>query len=428
MNTRSELGNRRRVPWRTRTAVGCCLVSFALADLLRAAEPGVPAAAPAAGTSDAPRIAGMRLTGGAGKPDTDLVPLPPAEFMPDAGGAPAAADEWLIAPIPGYSPTFGATLAVGVAKLYRPAGREQEPRPWTTGGGAFAAENKSWGLAFGHKMGLGLDTWRLSGGALYGDLIYDFYGIGNEAGKNDRSVSLHHQAAAAMVSALRKVGSRWFVGANLAAIDSRIQVADNATPPPEVELPPELAAPNATFAPLLVSIAPRVQYDSRNSEYYPTSGILFDAKISVCSESFGSDFDFWTYVVSYNQYFAWSANDVIAIRFHGRLAEGDVPFFAMSSLGQGSDLRGYTPGRYRDNALLTLQGEYRRRISKRWYAVAFGGVGGVGPTLRDLGQALPAGGVGVRYVLAEENHIAMRLDAAWGRDDSAFYLSVGEAF
>jgi hypothetical protein len=402
-----------------------------LANLLRAAEGGEPGAGNTAANPRDKRVAGIRLSGGTATQDGEFAPLPPVEFVPEGGSAPAAgpapADEWLIAPIPGYSPTFGATLAVGVAKLYRPAGREQEPRPWTTGGGAFAAENKSWGLAFGHKMGLGLDTWRLSGGIGYGSLIYDYYGIGNEAGKNDRYVSLHHQATAAIVSGLRKVGSRWFVGANLAAIDSKIQSAESVLPP-DAELPPELANPTDTFSPLLVSIAPRLQHDSRNSEYYPTDGILFEAKVGVCSESFGSDFDFRTYELNYNQYFAWSANEVFAIRFHGRLAEGDVPFFAMSSLGQGSDLRGYTPGRYRDNALLTVQGEYRRRLSKRWYAVAFGGVGGVGPTLLDLGQALPAGGIGVRYVLAEENHVAMRLDAAWGRDDSALYLSVGEAF
>jgi hypothetical protein len=377
------------------------------------------------------RIAGLRLAGSGTVSDPSAVPVSSVDFTPQAGQSLSVgeipANEWLIAPIPGYTPVFGATLAVGVAKLYRPAGKESEPRAWMTGGGGFVAENKSWGVGLAHKMGWGMDTWRLSTGAVYADLYYDFYGIGIDAGKQDRSVSLHHKASGINFSLLRKVGSRWFAGADIVYSDSEVRFADRILPA-DVELPPELEIPEAVFSPLLVSVAPRLEYDSRNSEYYPTHGVLFQAKVGIWSESLGSDFDFRAYKISYNQYFALSDADVLAIRFYGRLAEGDVPFFALSSLGQGSDLRGYTPGRYRDNALLAIQAEYRRRLSNRWYVVAFGGIGGVGPKLDQIRQDLPAGGVGVRFVLAEENHIAMRLDAAWGKDDSAVYLSVGEAF
>ncbi|MBE2215353.1 MAG: BamA/TamA family outer membrane protein [Opitutaceae bacterium] len=409
----------------------CVAAALALNGSLATADSAGPGADASPAPAEPVRIAGMRLSGSAVAPESELGPLSPLEVVPEGGAAAVPDDapksEWLIAPIPGYTPVFGATLAVGVAKLYRPHGYEKEPRAWTTGGGAFLAENDSWGVGVGHKMGLGLDTWRLTGGALYGDLIYKFYGIGNDAGDADQFVELSHRAPAVMVSALRKVGSRWYLGANFAAADSDIRLADRFVPP-GFELPPELDSPDAAFSPLLVSFTPRVQYDSRDSEYYPADGILFEAKVGVCSESIGSDFDFRAYEIAYNQYFSWSSDDAFALRLFGRYAEGDVPFFAMSSLGQGSDLRGYTPGRYRDNALLTMQGEYRRRIARRWYAVAFGGLGAVGPTVRDIGQALPAGGVGVRFVLAEENHVALRFDAAWGKDDNAIYLSVGEAF
>ena len=408
-----------------------CLTTLLLTGLYGTENEALADAVAGSGVPRERRIAGMRVAGTGVTDTSGTAQMPMVEFAPDgetgSSSTPAGSDEWLIAPVPGYNPVMGATLAVGVAKLYRPAGSEKEPRPWTTGGGVFGAENKSWGVGVGHKMGLGLDTWRLSGGAAYGDLIYRFYGIGNEAGENDKYITLNHRAAAGKLSLLRKVGSRWFAGANLGAIDSRVQIVDDDIPP-GVESPPGLEDPVVTFSPLLVSFAPHLQYDSRNSEYYPTGGVLFDVKVGIFSESLGSDFDFRTYEIAYNQYFSWSDDDALAIRFFGRLADGDVPFFALSSLGQGSDLRGYTPGRFRDNALLTLQAEYRRRLSARWGAVAFFGVGGVGPTLGNIGHALPAGGVGLRFVLAEENHVAMRLDAAWGRDDSAVYLSVGEAF
>jgi hypothetical protein len=34
----------------------------------------------------------------------------------------------------------------------------------------------------------------------------------------------------------------------------------------------------------------------------------------------------------------------------------------------------------------------------------------------------------MRYMVAVENPINARVDSAWGRDSSALYISVGEAF
>jgi hypothetical protein len=62
--------------------------------------------------------------------------------------------------------------------------------------------------------------------------------------------------------------------------------------------------------------------------------------------------------------------------------------------------------------------------------VAFGGLASVGD--RDgqfkAGDALPAGGVGLRYRVTDKFKVNVRADMAWGRDDSTFTLSVGEAF
>jgi len=338
-----------------------------------------------------------------------------------------ASGEWLMAPVPGYSPVFGFTLAGALAKIYRPENADQDSPAWLSGGGFFVAENKSWGLAAGHKMNVSDDAWRLLGAATYADLIYRYYGSGNEAGDEGRSIQLNHRVLGGTVNVLREVAENWYVGLNLAAGDSRIEKVSKELPP-DFEFPPEWEDENSEFTALLVSLGIEVEYDSRNNEFYPSKGVLMESKIRVSSESIGSDYDFETFLLSYNQYFSLGTNDILAIRFYGRYTEGDVPFFALSSLGQGSDLRGYTPGRYRDNALLTAQAEYRRQISNRWAAVAFFGVGGVGPSLGEVDQALPAGGVGVRFVLAEENHVVLRFDAAWGRDDESIYLSVGEAF
>ena len=388
--------------------------------------PGTTAAAPDEAEL---RVGGLRVEPGAVISDESIA----LGVGMDAGTVPSeppearAQDEWVIAPIPGYKPVFGATLLLGVANIHRPAGAEKSSSPWMSGGGVFVAENGSWGLGLGHKMNLGQDRWRITAAAAYAEIRYRFYGIGTDAGDRESFVPLKHEATAAMAKVMHQLGPGWFGGVKLVAADSRIRL-DAAELPPGLELPPEWGDLSRPFAPLLVGLTPTLEYDSRDNEFFPRRGILFSAQAGVFSKSFGSDFDFQVYTVAYNHFLSVGSRGVVGVRAYARVAAGDVPFFAMSSLGKGSDIRGYTPGRYRDKALLSGQVEYRHEYSDSWCAVAFAGIGAVGPSISGIPRGLPAGGVGVRYRLARKNKVSLRMDAAWGRDDHAISLSVGEAF
>ena len=80
--------------------------------------------------------------------------------------------------------------------------------------------------------------------------------------------------------------------------------------------------------------------------------------------------------------------------------------------------------------MLAAQAEYRLELPKRFGLVAFAGVGEVARALDDFNMQnlLPSVGAGLRYTLAKQNHINLRLDFAVGRDSQAFYVSIGEAF
>src|SRR5262249_3013199 len=63
-------------------------------------------------------------------------------------------------------------------------------------------------------------------------------------------------------------------------------------------------------------------------------------------------------------------------------------------------------------------------------ASAFIGGGEVGA---DFGSftwphVLPGGGVGARFTLAKRNHVNLRVDYAWGKNSTALYMAVAEAF
>jgi hypothetical protein len=121
---------------------------------------------------------------------------------------------------------------------------------------------------------------------------------------------------------------------------------------------------------------------------------------------------------------------VLAWRGYLQWIDGSAPFFALCSFGQGSDLRGYTSGKYRDYAMLAGQAEYRWRLSPRWGVVAFAGAGQIAPSLGAMSteHLLASAGGGVRFRLGKENPLNFRMDFAWGRDGGALYLAVGEAF
>ena len=109
---------------------------------------------------------------------------------------------------------------------------------------------------------------------------------------------------------------------------------------------------------------------------------------------------------------------------------GEAPFYDLCMLGRSRDLRGYPTGQYRDRAMIATQAEWRSEWWWRFGATAFLGAGEVKPDFGALTwkDALPGGGVGLRFTLAQRNHVNLRADYAWGRDSTGLYISVAEAF
>lgn len=328
-----------------------------------------------------------------------------AETIEDEGG------NVVVAPIPFVSPTIGYGLALGGAYLVK---LDPKSPPSTIGVGALYSENNSYGGGLFFKGFFAEDRVRVTAGIVATRLNFDLRVA-------DQDIALRENVLAFGFEVLIRSFERVFIGPQLivSGIDTDVVRSSDIGVIPD----DELEAFN-------LGVGLRAQRDTRDSTFYPRTGSFADAQLRVFNESLGSDFDYQVLPAAYNHYLSPSSRDVVALRVSTRLAFGDVPFYGQSFVGAGPDLRGYVVGTVQDDALAAVQGEYRRELYGRLGAVAFAGVGAVAPTLGDVfdAETLPSAGFGARFTLEEKNHVNLRIDVAWGRDQSAVYLAVGEAF
>jgi len=360
----------------------------------------------------------------------DTVLTPSGDFAMEVSGetniVPKGKDdsgrEWLIAPIPGANPTFGWTLAMPVAILYRPPSLDDDDPPWITGAGGFYAENDSWAAGLFHRMNIRNDRWRFMGGLAYADMVYNYYGGGGVSGNDSHYVEINQTFGGGLGEVLIRVWPHVYAG---------LQVMGMSTTVESIRFPnldPDFTIPDIGLQMNLVDLIPRLIWDTRDNEFYPSRGNYLNFTITLSSADWGSDFEYLLYGLDWNYFYPLAENQVLAVRFAGKYAGGSVPFFRLPALGQGADLRGYVAGVYRDKLLLTWQAEYRIRITPRIGLVGFAGVGFLGSGWDDISEALPSYGAGLRWVIAPENNISFRIDVARGEDNTEWYLGVGEAF
>ena len=65
---------------------------------------------------------------------------------------------------------------------------------------------------------------------------------------------------------------------------------------------------------------------------------------------------------------------------------------------------------------------------KKVGGITFGGLGSVAPDFAGWGKTLWSAGAGFRWVIAPKNDISLRVDIARGRDETIYYVGIGEAF
>jgi hypothetical protein len=348
-----------------------------------------------------------------------------------AQAVPAAVDrtkapqrsEWIFAPLPVINPTIDNGLALAVGYVYRLDRHDASTPPSATALGGFKTSNGSWGAAVYQSLYLAHDAVRALVILGYGDVNYSYYGVGQSAGANGVSIELNQTGPVGLFEGLFRVRPRLFVGARYVAFKMTVTSESIAVPNG-----PTVPATDSDLR--TASLGPRVDYDSRDSTFYPRQGLYVQGIVSFYDDAFGGRRTYRAYQGSVDRYRSLGARHVLAWHVGACGVEGSVPFYDLCMLGKSQDLRGYPVGQYRDRAMVAAQVEWRSELWWRLGAVAFLGAGGVAPDFGAFNwkETLPGGGAGVRFTLASRNHVNLRADYAWGKNSTAVYVGVVEAF
>jgi hypothetical protein len=366
--------------------------------------PNVVLAPSASPTAPAGPMGGMQLI--------DELDRPPSATSTPQGN-------WVVAPIPFRNELLGAGLVLGAGYLYGVRETEQGARHSVAAAAGMYAEGGSWSALAAHRGYWLGQRRRTTAVVASGELLYD---IELELADGDRKLGLQQQFTGLFFEAAARVGENGWLGLGYRGGDTKVAL------PRTADTLPEQIEPDTTIE--LSNLVLAGELDTRDSDLYPGSGHYAQVETLIARQELGSDHDYTSVEAEWNSYRPIRDAHVLAWRVAGKLVDGDPPFFAMSWFGAGVDLRGYTPGRYIGESMIAAQAEWRWQATRRWGFALFGGAGKVSGALGDIetDSWLPAGGVGVRFRLVKALPLNMRADFAWGRDDSTFSLSLGEAF
>lgn len=179
-----------------------------------------------------------------------------------------------------------------------------------------------------------------------------------------------------------------------------------------------------------MAVGPGLAWDSRDHALAPHTGAFYDVVLMSSQPALGSTYEFTTMVFDLRQYFPIRPGHTLAGNVYIAVQDGQAPFYLLPQLGGAELLRGYFEGRYRDKTLLLAQGEYRFPLVWRIGGTAFGGLGNVSPTFREIGSSAPkwSVGAGVRLMINSDEQLNLRADVGVGRETHGFYFGIGEVF
>jgi hypothetical protein len=343
--------------------------------------------------------------------DTRLVP----DLRDDEVPMKLGKGDFVVVPIPFSNPTLGAGLVIGAGYFHHQTPEQEASQPASvTGVGAMYADSDSYAVGVANSSYWGSNRWRFRGALGYADLELPLF-IG-ELGSSRLELDWQVQGAIAYAQIFRAIGGNWYLG-----LGGRYMDVDQNL---ELELQPTGLLLGDTI--VASGLGLNLQYDSRDMPSNPYSGSHFNASTLFNRTALGGDDDYDSYALAFSSYHRLADPFVLAWMISGCDRSGKVPLWDACML----NLRGASTTEYMGRSAWMAKVEGRWRLSKYWGLVAFTGAGQITDALfrENNHEIIQNYGAGIRFTVSTKHRINMRLDYGRAENDSAFILSVGEAF
>jgi hypothetical protein len=312
------------------------------------------------------------------------------------------------------------------SRLHFPVREEKSKgsEPSVIGAGGLITNNGTRGFGLYSDLYLKGGLYEVKAAYAHGNIDYNLYGIGFANGNRGLKLPLEQTGQIFFIDALRRILWNFYLGVRFVDGNSFITLKQTSG----AELPP--IPPDVALHTDLRALGVEMVRDSRPNRFYPLKGSVIDFTGDFFSNDLGSKYSFQSYKFTFNKFVSFGEKQVLAYNLYLCGTGGAPPFYGQCIYGASNELRGYTAGQYLDRYMIATQLEYRLVLPWRFGLVGFGGIGGVAPGADRFrsNQILPAGGMGIRFLLSKKYHVNLRTDFAWGKDNFTWGMGVGEAF
>lgn len=323
--------------------------------------------------------------------------------------------KWIPVPIPVANPTVGTGLQAVL--MYLHPKKENTTHNTTSGIAGLYTNTESWFMGAFHDDYLQGGKYRYSIFMGAGEFNLDYYGIGNDLGDRSVSYQFNMQVFAPKFQFRIVDQKHWFTGVHYIFLDSDSIFKLS-------ELDPVL--PDIDSSVKTAGLGLLLTYDSRDNNYYPTTGQWFETKLTDYRDTWGGEDNYQKTTTYINHYQPVTNDLVIALRANLQTSDGDTPFFDLPTLS----MRGFSRDRYRDQYTISLHSEARYKFLPRWGVTGFYEAGWFNNSGSDLfdDETINTIGAGLRWQVAKEQGMNLGVDVAYSSDDYTIYVQVGEGF
>ena len=331
----------------------------------------------------------------------------------------------IFTPVVQFAPETNLSIGVGIKGLFKMKGSGEETRtsnlPLTA---QYTIENKY--LFFsGFEIFSPQERYMLTGNVRIQSFPSLYYGIGNDTPKTNEEEYNFSQILIEPLLLKQVFVKYLFLGGGFRY--NKINGVE-AAPDGLLESGEQPGALGSTSSGLELALI----YDSRDNLLNATRGSFISLTHGFYGGWLGSSHDFQLTKLDarhFIQPFGSPAN-ILGFHFLARINQGDTPLQEMGRLGGHEIMRGYFGGRYTERHLIASQVEWRHKLSHLWGVVGFVGVGNVTSSIAefDWGTLRTSYGVGLRFLVDEEEHLNLRLDLGVGNEKINYYFKIAESF